>query len=322
MLRRFLPSVVEHTALPDCEVVVADNGSTDESLSILGSFSSVRVIRFEQNYGFAEGYNRAIAQTDAEYVVLLNSDVEVQDNWLAPLLNYMDAHPDVAAVQPKILAEQQREPQLFEHAGAAGGYIDLYGYPYCRGRMFSYVEEDNGQYDTPAEVFWTSGACMCVRTAAYKACGGLDAGFFAHMEEIDLCWRMQCRGWRLMCLPQSAVWHVGGGALAYDNPRKTYLNFRNNLLMLYKNLPAAQLRRVLFCRFWMDSMAAVQYLLTGKMAHFRAVCRARRDYRRMRHTETYREQRRENLRLATEPYPPMIAQRSIVWDYYLRGKRQ
>ena len=210
MLRRYLPSVVAHT--PEAEIIVADNGSTDESLAVLAKeFPSVRTIVLDKNYGFAEGYNRAIDLIDSEFVVLLNSDVAVTDNWLTPLLDYMETHPDVAAVQPKIRSDRQRA--FFEHAGAAGGFINPLGYPYCRGRVLWKVEEDHGQYDTPIEVDWTSGACMCVRTQVYKECGGLDAAFFAHMEEIDLCWRIRNKGWRLVCVPQSTVYHLGGGAL-------------------------------------------------------------------------------------------------------------
>jgi hypothetical protein len=277
MLRKYLPSVVAHT--PEAEVIVADNGSTDESLAVLKKeFPSVRTIVLDKNYGFAEGYNRAIEQVDSEYVVLLNSDVEVTAHWLAPLLDYMDAHAEVAAVQPKIRSDRQRS--FFEHAGAAGGFINRLGYPYCRGRILWSVEEDKGQYDTPVEVDWTSGACMCVRTRVYKECGGLDAAFFAHMEEIDLCWRMRNAGWRLVCLPQSTVYHLGGGALSYDSPRKTYLNHRNNLLMIYKNKKHPF--GVLFVRFFLDYAAACFYLMQGRWGACKAVFAARCDYHRMR----------------------------------------
>ncbi|MBQ6764588.1 MAG: glycosyltransferase family 2 protein [Paludibacteraceae bacterium] len=279
MLRRYLPSVVEHTTLPDCEIVVADNGSTDNSLEVLRTaFPSVRTLVLDRNYGFAEGYNRALAGTESTYTVLLNSDVEVTEGWLEPLLAFMDTHPDVAAVQPKIRSWLHRD--RFEHAGAAGGFINALGYPYCRGRVLWHVEQDKGQYDTPAEVAWTSGACMCVRTAVYKDCGGLDAAFFAHMEEIDLCWRMRNKGWRLVCLPQSVVYHLGGGSLNYESPRKTYLNHRNNLLMIYKNKQHPW--GVLFIRFFLDYAAALFYLLQGRPQACKAVFTARRDYRRMR----------------------------------------
>lgn len=279
MLRRYLPSVVAHTALPDVEVIVADNGSTDNSLEVLRrEFPTVKTIVFDKNYGFAEGYNRAIDATEADYTVLLNSDVEVTEGWLTTLLDYMDAHPQVSAVQPKIRSWLNRNH--FEHAGAAGGYLGWLGYPYCRGRRWGKVEEDHGQYDTVAEVDWTSGACMCVRTQVYKELGGLDAAFFAHMEEIDLCWRMRRAGWTLMCVPESTVYHLGGGALSYDNPRKTYLNFRNNLLMIYKNKQHPW--GVLSLRFFLDYAAACFFLLQGKTGSAKAVIEARRDYRRMR----------------------------------------
>lgn len=278
MLRTYLPSVIANTTLPGCEIIVADNGSTDNSLEVLQKeFPSVRIIALDQNYGFAEGYNRALAQTNAEYTVLLNSDVETPEGWLAPLLDYLNTHPDTAAVQPKIRSWRNRS--FFEHAGAAGGYLNALGYPYCRGRILWHVEEDKGQYDTPAEVDWTSGACMCVRTQVYKDCGGLDATFFAHMEEIDLCWRMRNKGWKLACLPQSVVYHLGGGSLHYDSPRKTYLNHRNNLLMIAKNKQHPF--GVLFVRFFLDYAAALFYLLQGRWAACKAVFQARRDYHRL-----------------------------------------
>ncbi len=280
MLRKYLPSVLTaNSQKPIADIIVADNGSTDESLAVLQKeFPTVKTIVLDKNYGFAEGYNRAIDQVDSEYVVLLNSDVEVTEGWLQPLLEYMDAHPEVAAVQPKIRSWVRRE--FFEHAGAAGGYINRLGYPYCRGRVLWKVEQDKGQYDSIVEVDWTSGACMCVRTKVYKECGGLDASFFAHMEEIDLCWRMRNKGWKLMCIPQSVVYHLGGGSLNYESPRKTYLNHRNNLLMIYKNKqhPGG----VLFVRFFLDYAAAFFYLLQGRPAACKAVFEARRDYRKMR----------------------------------------
>jgi GT2 family glycosyltransferase len=276
MLRRYLPSVTAYT--PEANIIVADNGSSDDSISILHEeFPSVRVIPLDQNYGFAEGYNRAIAQTESDYTVLLNSDVEVTEGWLTPLLSYLESHPDVAAVQPKIRSWLKRN--YFEHAGAAGGYLSRFYFPYCRGRILWHVEEDKGQYDTTAEVDWTSGACMCVRTSVYKECGGLDASFFAHMEEIDLCWRMRIAGWHLACVPQSTVYHLGGGALSYESPRKTYLNHRNNLLMIYKNKQHPW--GVLFIRQILDYAAAFFYLLQGRFGAFKAVFQARRDYKKM-----------------------------------------
>ncbi len=278
MLRTYLPSVVAHTTLPDVEIIVADNGSTDNSLEVLRTeFPNVKTIVLDQNYGFAEGYNRAIRQVESTYVVLLNSDVEVTEGWLEPMLAYMDANADVASIQPKIRSYINRD--YFEHAGAAGGFVNALGYPYCRGRILWKVEQDKGQYDTITDVDWTSGACMCVRTNVYKELGGLDASFFAHMEEIELCWRMRNAGWRLVCLPQSVVYHLGGGSLHYDSPRKTYLNHRNNLIMIKKNKKHPF--GVLFVRFFLDYAAACLYLLQGRWGAFKAVFQARRDYHKM-----------------------------------------
>ena len=275
MLRTYLPSVIQYT---EGEVIVADYGSTDDSLEVLAKeFPSVRTIVLDKNYGFAEGYNKAIEQIDSKYVVLLNSDVEVTENWLSPLTDYLNTHPEVAAVQPKVLSWRQRD--TFEHAGAAGGYLSWLGYPYCRGRKFGRVEKDKGQHDSIATIDWTTGAAMCVRTDIYKTCGGLDAAFFAHMEEIDLCWRMRNNGWQLACVPQSVVYHLGGGSLSYDNPRKTYLNFRNNLLMIYKNRRFPWV--VLTLRFFLDYAAAAMFLFIGKTGSAKAVAEARGDYKTM-----------------------------------------
>ena len=240
MLRSFLPSVVRCSDTEGTEIYVADNGSTDASVEMLRQeFPSVHLIILDKNRGFAEGYNLALQQVSAEYVVLLNSDVEVTGHWLAPLVDYMDAHPEVAACQPKIRSWRYKE--RFEYAGAAGGFIDRYGYPFCRGRIMGVVEEDNGQYDTVVPVFWATGAALFIRLKDYQDAGGLDGRFFAHMEEIDLCWRLRARGRMLVCVPQSTVYHVGGATLKKENPHKTFLNFRNNLVMLYKNLPEEEL---------------------------------------------------------------------------------
>lgn len=328
MLQHYLPSVLQYSQLSDCEVVVADNGSTDESLSYLATLPNVRVVPFAENYGFAEGYNRALAATYAEYTVLLNSDVEVTEGWLDNLLNYMDMHHDVAACQSKILSYKSKQSYdahevssvAFEHAGAAGGYMDILGYPYCRGRILSYVENDEGQYDTVAPIFWASGACLCIRTAVYKQEGGLDARFFAHMEEIDLCWRLQCRGHQMVCVPTSVVYHLGGGSLQYENPRKTYLNFRNNLLMLYKNMPMRYLWWVWIVRFFMDYLAGFQYVVKGQFANFRAVVRARWDF--LHQHKEFHVDRVANSQKAVVALPKLIAHRSIVLDFYLRRKRK
>ncbi|MBO7502406.1 MAG: glycosyltransferase family 2 protein [Paludibacteraceae bacterium] len=316
MLKQYLPSVVAYTQGDGIEVVVADNGSMDDSLHVLCDFPSVRVIKMDQNYGFAEGYNRALREVDSEYVVLLNSDVEVTPDWLTTLLDYMDTHPDVWACQPKIRSWKNRA--YFEYAGAAGGRLDCLGYPYCYGRVLGNVEEDRGQYDAVTDIFWASGACLCIRKDAYQAAGGLDADFFAHMEEIDLCWRIWCRGGRIVSVPASTVYHLGGGALAYESPRKTYLNFRNNLLMLYKNLPAKRMFVVMSLRFVLDYTAGISLLFRGKPKNAWAVVQARWDFMRLRHTDNFINKRKENLQKAVIPYPDSISNGSILVDHYLR----
>ena len=318
MLRRFLPSVIAHTQLDGVEIVVADNGSTDGSLAYVRTLPEVRIITLEQNYGFAEGYNRAIALVESEYVVLLNSDVEVTHGWLDTLLDYARTHADVAAIQPKVLSWHDKH--RFEHAGAAGGMLDCLGYPYCRGRLLTHLEEDKGQYDTPVPIFWASGACMLIRRNVYIKEGGLDAEFFAHQEEIDLCWRLNSRGYKVMDVPQSVVFHVGGGTLEYESPRKTFLNFRNNLLMLYKNLPTAKWLWVMLIRMPLDYVAALQMLLNGKWLNFKAVCQARCAFWKLR--TKYKNTKKDNLRKSKVAYPATICRRSIIFDYYLFGKRK
>ena len=235
LLKKFLPGVIKYTSQTGYEVVVADNGSTDHSLQYIKStFPTVKTIDLGLNHGFAEGYNRALAQLDAEYFVLLNSDVDVTEQWLEPMVNLMDNNPDVAACGPKILHQQR--PEFFEYAGAAGGFIDRYGYPFCRGRIFDFIEKDNGQYDNQIDCLWVSGCCLMVRATDYKLHGGLDGQFFAHMEEIDLCWRFNNNNKRVVFTPDSVVYHVGGASLDASHPKKTYLNFRNSLLCIYKNL--------------------------------------------------------------------------------------
>jgi GT2 family glycosyltransferase len=316
MLSRFLPSVIEYS--PGAEIVVADNASTDDSVAVLGeSFPAVRLIQLDRNYGFADGYNKALEQVDAEYFLLLNSDVEVTDGWLEPLLSFMEENSNAVACQPKILAYNNKTQ--FEYAGAAGGFIDRYGYPYCRGRLFDTVEEDNGQYDDVCRVFWATGAAMMLRSAAFRNAGGLDGRFFAHMEEIDLCWRMLARGGEIYVVPKSTVYHVGGATLNKSNPRKTFLNFRNNLLMLYKNLPSDELRGVMRMRALLDYVAALKFLLTGAWGDFKAVIRARREYKRMR--GEYRVVREQNLAATVAPEIKERSRFSLLWQYYLKGKK-
>jgi hypothetical protein len=317
LLRRYLPSVVAHTPTALAEVIVADNGSTDDSLQILADeFPGVRTLPFDENLGFAGGYNRAIEQVDTPYVVLLNSDVAVTDGWLQPLLDFAEAHPEVAALQPKLLSD--RDHTSFEYAGAAGGFLDALGYPYCRGRIFTTVEEDHGQYDTVRRIQWATGACLMVRTASYREVGGLDERFFAHMEEIDLCWRLRRAGYALYCIPQSTVYHLGGASLAMGHPRKTYLNFRNSLLMLWKNLPRRNARRILFYRRVLDGVAALRFLLTGQFAHIGAIRRAHRDAMQMIRTD-YADTPTPERETVDPAFTPCF---SIIWNYYVMRRKR
>ena len=262
----------------DAEVVIADNGSTDGSIAFLKeTYPSLRLILLDRNYGFAEGYNRAFAQIDAEYYILLNDDVEVAPGWVDAVEAEMERDPMVAIAQPKLLMFDQKE--TFEYAGAAGGFIDKYGYPFCRGRLFNTLEKDNGQYNDAREIFWASGAAMFVKSSVWKEMGGLDGDFFAHMEEIDFCWRCKNRGYKVIYCPDATVYHVGGGTLPKSSPFKTQLNFRNNLAMLYKNLPAKRLRRVLALRMVLDWVAAFGFLLKGNAGEFKAVFKAHKEYR-------------------------------------------
>lgn len=317
MLRRFLPGVVRYS-VPEVQVYVADNGSTDDSLALLAQeFPEVKVLMLGQNYGFADGYNRALDRVEAEYYVLLNSDVEVGEGWLLPLTRYMDGHPAVAACQPKLLS--MADPHSFEYAGASGGFIDCYGYPFCRGRIMNTVETDRGQYDTARSIFWATGAALFIRRSAYWEAGGLDGRFFAHMEEIDLCWRLRSRGYGVVCIPESSVRHVGGGTLPKENPRKTFLNFRNNLLMLYKNLPDEDLHRVMRVRLLLDALASAIFLLKGQWGSFRAVWQARFAYNKMRPDfKADREVARKARRLTAIPEQSTF---SILSRYYLHGIR-
>ena len=321
LLRRYLPSVIEHTNPEVGEVIVADNGSTDESLKVLhDEFPSVRVVALDQNYGFAEGYNRAIAQMEHRYVLLLNDDVAVSPHWLEPLADYLDRHEEVLAVQPKLKSDRNR--RMFEYAGAAGGFLDSLGYPYCRGRIFQTVEEDRGQYDTPCAIDWATGACLMVRREAYLKAGGLDSHFFAHMEEIDLCWRLRRMGGTLMCVPQSEVYHLGGASLGPENPRKTMLNFRNSLLMLYKNLPEAERRRTILRRKLLDGVAALNFCAHLQFGHAKAIWTAHREYARM-VKEFYANAEEVAKRNSSHPeFAPAANQPlSILSHYYLKGHK-
>ncbi len=282
LLKEFLPEAVRCTVTPEADLIVADNGSEDDSVVwIRENYPQVKIVALGKNYGFAEGYNRAIEATDYEYTLLLNSDVMVRAGWWQPLLDFMERHPEAGGCQPKILSWRDRG--RFEYAGAAGGYLDILGYPYCRGRMGDYTEEDRGQYDgAPVEVAWASGAALMVRTRYYKEVGGLDAAFFAHMEEIDLCLRLRVKGHPVYAVTDSAVWHVGGASLAQGNPQKTYLNFRNNLLLLHKNMPRRSGAWLLFWRRLMDTAAWAMFLVKGDRANAASVLRAHSDFRKMR----------------------------------------
>lgn len=317
-LEDFLPAVVQHNPVFS-EVIVADNASTDDSIAWLSkNFPGVRVIRNATNGGFAKGYNEALAQVNAEYFVLLNSDVEVTAGWMEPVISLMDSDKNIAAAQPKIRAF--REKEKFEYAGAAGGYIDKYGFPFCRGRIFDTVEKDAGQYDNDAEIFWATGACMFVRASIWKEMGGLDEDFFAHMEEIDLCWRMRNRGYRIMYSGKSIVYHVGGGTLGKQNPQKTYLNFRNNLILLLKNHASQYLFLKLVWRMVLDGIAGTRMLLGGQVSHFWAVIRAHfAFYARIPATKRKRNALKKNInRFATKG----VYTKSIVAEYFLRGKKK
>lgn len=317
MLRNFLPSVAANS--PDAEIVVADNASTDNSVSVVKEiFPAAKLVCLDKNYGFAEGYNRALENISADYSVLLNSDVEVTPGWLEPLVSLLDADAGIVACQPKILDYKRKTH--FEYAGAAGGFIDRYGYPFCRGRIFDTVEEDRGQYDTVCDVFWATGAALMLRTDAYRAVGGLDGRFFAHMEEIDLCWRFKARGQRVVCVPQSKVYHVGGATLSAGNPKKTYLNFRNNLIMLYKNMPSKELNRIMPVRCVLDYVAAVKFAVASDWEHAKAVLRARKDFAAMKCE--YAAARRENLGSTVNACIKEHMSLSLLWSYYVQGKKR
>lgn len=322
MLSTYLPSVLRYSA--EADVYVVDNASTDDSLQLLDrDFKEVRTIVLDKNWGFADGYNKGLKAVDdycaergedaPEYYMLLNSDIDVEEGWLAPLITFMDENKQVAACQPKLLSAFDHT--MFEYAGAAGGYLDKYGYPFCRGRVFGKVEKDNGQYDKAVPVLWATGAALFIRRNDYWLAGALDGRFFAHNEEIDLCWRLRIIGREVWCVPQSRAYHVGGGTLPQGNPRKTYLNFRNNLTMLYKNLPDSQLNSVMRVRTLLDYIAALQLLMKGDFGGFKAVFRARRDYKAWRSDFDADRRRIQALRKTKDA--PELYQHSILLEHYL-----
>lgn len=319
MLQQYLPSVLRYSR-DEATVIVADNASTDISLELLYTHfrEDCRVIELEKNWGFAEGYNKALSKVDADYYLLLNSDIEVTHHWLTPLIEFMDAHDDVAACQPKLLSVSDKDS--FEYAGACGGFLDRYGYPFCRGRLFETVESDKGQYDVTSDVLWATGAALMIRSKDYWDVGGLDGRFFAHNEEIDLCWRLRIRGRRVCCVPDSFVYHVGGGTLPKSNPMKTYLNFRNNLTMLYKCLPDEELKPVMRMRWFLDYLAAWEMLLLKRnWGDFRAVYRARRAFKRWR--KDFDADREVIQRSRVLPFVPERRPFSLLWQYYVKGRK-
>lgn len=317
-LKQFLPNLVANTNYEGAEIIIADNASTDGSLDYIHSaFPALKTIVLDKNYGFAGGYNKALEQIKAEYYLLLNSDVEVTDSWLQPMMEYLDSNKDIVACQPKIKAYHAKK--YFEHAGASGGFIDYLGFPFCRGRVLGKAEEDKGQYDEVCDVFWATGACLMVRADIFWKVGAFDETFFAHMEEIDLCWRLNARGYRIVCVPQSTVYHVGGGTLNTESPFKTYLNFRNNLLMLYKNLPQQSLTKVLKWRKLLDYVAAFQLFITGKPKNAASVLKARKDFLKMQ--SNFVEKRNQNILYATRTNCDEMLQKSIIVEYYLKNNR-
>ena len=316
LLRQFLPEVIRCS--PNAEVIVADNASTDDSVEMMKKeFPQIRVIVNARNSGYTGGYNEALRQVEAEFYILLNSDILVTPNWIEPIEKLFDSDPQIGAVQPKIRAFNQQSH--FAYAGAAGGYLDLLGFPFFRGRIFETLEEDLGQYNDTREVFWASGACMFVRSTVFHQCGGFDESYFAHMEEIDLCWRMKNQGYRVMYEPASMVYHIGGGTLDKSNWKKTYLNFRNNLELIYKNIEDKYLFRRLFFRMLMDGVAAFKFLFSNGFSHFYAIVRAHLHFYRM--LPSIRQKRIALKKLEKNRNSTGVYMGSVVIDYFVRKRR-
>lgn len=308
LLEQFLPSVVQFS--PEATVYVADNASTDGSVAFVkANFPTVQIVQNSANYGFAEGYNKALKEIDAEIYALVNSDIEVTENWLKPIIYTFQNEPNTAIIQPKLLDFKNKT--YFEYAGAAGGYIDKYGYPYCRGRVFDTLEKDLGQYDTDCEIFWASGACFFIRRNVYTELNGFDAAFFAHQEEIDLCWRTLNKGYKIKYKYESIVYHVGGATLQQGNPKKTFLNFRNSLLMLCKNLPQNKLFKILFIRMILDGIAGIQFIFQGKFTHFLAILKAHYSFYTLL-SATYKKRGA----FQSKTY---YSSKSIVYQYYVKA---
>lgn len=317
-MESFLPSVIMHSTSEFCEVVVVDNGSTDGSVEWLKeNHPQLKRIIFDKNYGYTGGYNRAIAKLESEYVVLLNSDIEIKQRWCESLIELMDSDKTVAAAMPKILS--QISPNKFEYAGACGGFIDKYYFPFCRGRIMKQVENDNGQYDEQRDIFWASGAAMIVRKELYEICGGLDDDFFAHMEEIDFCWRLQNMGYRIVVQPKSVVYHVGGATLSYLSPKKLFYNFRNNLFMIHKNTLSENYKRVIFGRMLIDGFLAMIYLFTFKVSSFKSVIDAHNEYRK--HVASLDLKRKQNIAISTNLEKNKNIYNGSIILSYLMGKK-
>ena len=318
LLSEFLPSVIAHTPAPTA-IILADNASTDESIAwTQTNYPAVITIKNQENLGFAAGYNLALANLNYDYFVLLNSDVAVTENWITPIIELMENDTKIAVCQPKILS--YNSPESFEYAGAAGGYMDLLGYPFCRGRIFETVEKDSGQYHTNEEIFWASGAAFFVRADLFKLAGGFDKDYFAHMEEIDLCWRLKNMGYKIMACNESTVYHLGGGTLSETNPQKTYLNFRNSLYTLRKNLPLHNAFGLLLIRHVLDLVAMLKFLLSGKFKHAFAINRAH--YAFLTNQRTCVNKRKDLLKLFKKSNKTGQYKRSIVYDYYILKKRK
>lgn len=316
-LEKFLPTLVRYTNDRDSEIIIADNDSKDNSIEFLKeNYPSIRTIIFDKNYGFTGGYNKALKQIKAQYYVLLNSDIEVTENWLTPLIDLMDSDKNIAACQPKIKSYEQKE--YFEYAGAAGGFIDKYGYPFCRGRILGTLEKDHSQYNEITEIFWASGACMVLRSELYHKAGGLDDDFFAHMEEIDLCWRLQNLGYKILYNPNSEVYHVGGGTLPNNSPFKLYLNFRNNLYLLYNNLPKGKILPIMFSRMILDGLSAITFLAQFKFSSFSAVSKAHIHF--YKNLKSFKPKRKKLLSQAVS-VPTYIYKKSIVLSYFIKRKK-
>lgn len=316
MLKQFLPSVIANSA--NARVYVADNASTDASVSFVKKeYPTITVIENKENNGYASGYNESLKFIDAEYYILLNSDVEVKENWVNPIIQLMDEDRKIAACQPKILSYNDKA--MFEYAGAAGGFIDKDGYMFCRGRIFNHFEKDEGQYDGIKEIFWASGACLFIRADLFHEVGGLDDDFFAHMEEIDLCWRLKNRGYKVMFNSDSTVYHVGGGTLSKNNPIKTYLNFRNNLFLLTKNYVESNFALKLFYRLILDGLAAFKFILDGHPKHSMAIVKAHFSFY-AKFTTFYKKRLASKLNLSNYN-PSGEYKKSIVLQYFANQKR-